>query len=82
MVDDIRENTRVFGNILKTSKDVDYCIGECLNHPKCKSVNINEENSICELFNQSLSEIPISNITKEQGWTYYDFPIEVKFNIE
>ena len=52
--------------------DENMCKNECIHHPKCKSINVNKKESVCEL-NELSAEDPSDKVeTRLQlGWTYY-----------
>ena len=69
----IWNNTALRGSIVATLYGVDEtsCKAECLHNERCKSININEEEMMCQINGKVAEDLNdgIELVTKE-GWTY------------
>ena len=45
------------------------CMVKCVEHPKCRSYNINKEFLKCELNSKALGDLQVV-LTSEPGWLY------------
>ena len=69
----IKNNTELLGSTVATLYGVDEtsCKAECLHNERCKSININKEEMICQINGKVAEDLHdgIELVTTE-GWTY------------
>ena len=70
----VHQNTRLHNHRFEPPLDTDteMCQVECGMDPKCKSINVNEDEFICEINDISAADPKDqTNAVQETGWTFY-----------
>ena len=74
MFTDTRKNVRFKTKVIMQHQvsEATKCLIQCLNHDKCKAININVQEKKCELLSNSIAENVNNDFVETVvGWSYY-----------
>ena len=80
-----KTNHRLTKTIIQTKQQIQLreCLGGCVVHPQCYSVNYNANEWLCEFLQESTKgfKIYLADLVTENGWNHYDTKEKKTVNI-